>query len=160
MAKKIKNNEVDEKEISAKLEADYQHWVDVYFKFNKNGRLTSKQIKPHLTMGSAEVDAARMLGNVRVKELIEMKHAHIKMKEEIELSWIIENLNKVIIDCSLEQVERDDAGKITSKPDRANLIKAVDLLAKISGAYAPTKTEVSGEINNKIIKVSYKKDKE
>lgn len=119
-------------------------WVDAYFNHNFNGGLTSKSLKPHLSMESAMVEASKLLRKAKVQELIELKREHIRMRENVDLGFLISSLTKVVLDCEAEDTERDPAtGKIWSKPDRVNLIKAVDGLAKLAGYYTQ-KIDVSG----------------
>jgi hypothetical protein len=133
----------EDKEPIKKQELYQQQWVDTYFNTNLNGRMTSKFLKPHLTLDAAEVDAARMLGNARVKELIEIKQEQIRLKQEITLDFIVNGLKTIIYDVMQEEVERDNNGRITSKPDRKSALAAYQQLTKIAGFEAPKKQEVS-----------------
>jgi hypothetical protein len=133
----------EDKEQLKKQELYQQQWVDTYFNTNLNGRMTSKFLKPHLTLDAAEVDAARMLGNARVKELIEIKQEHIRIKQDVSLEFIVNGLKRIIMDVSEEMIERDDNGRITSKPDRKSALAAYQQLTKIAGFEAPKKQEVS-----------------
>jgi len=121
------------KETTIKKEITNERWVDAYFNHNFNGRLTSKSLNPDLTLESAEVHASRMLGNDKVKELIEIKHEQIRMKSNIDLEYIVSELKNIIIDVKQEQIERDENGKITSKPDRKSALMAIQQLSKIAG---------------------------
>jgi hypothetical protein len=133
----------EDKESIKKQELYQQQWVDTYFNTNLNGRMTSKFLKPHLTLDAAEVDAARMLGNARVKELIEIKQEQIRIKQEVTLEFIVNGLKSIIYDVMQEEVERDQDGRITSKPDRKSALAAYQQLTKIAGFEAPKKQEVS-----------------
>jgi hypothetical protein len=133
----------EDKEQLKKQELYQQQWVDTYFNTNLNGRMTSKFLKPHLTLDAAEVDAARMLGNARVKELIEIKQEDIRIKQDVSLEFIVNGLKRIIMDVSEEMIERDDNGRITSKPDRKSALAAYQQLTKIAGFEAPKKQEVS-----------------
>ena len=133
----------EDKEQLKKQEIYQEQWVDTYFNTNLNGRMTSKFLKPHLTLDAAEVDAARMLGNARVKELIEIKQEHIRIKQEVSLEFIVNGLKSIIFDVMQEDVERDDNGRITSKPDRKSALAAYQQLTKIAGFEAPKKQEVA-----------------
>lgn len=138
MAKKETN-----KEKLIKEEEYMIRWVDTYFNTNFNGRMTSKFLKPHLSLESCEVDAARMLGKDRVKELIAIKREQIRLQENVELSWVIKELQNIVFDVNQEDVERDDNGRITSKPDRRSKIEAIKTLAKICGLEAPKKVDMN-----------------
>jgi hypothetical protein len=133
----------EDKEQLKKQELYQQQWVDTYFNTNLNGRMTSKFLKPHLTLDAAEVDAARMLGNARVKELIEIKQEHIRIKQDVSLEFIVNGLKRIIMDVSEEMIERDDNGRITSKPDRKSALAAYQQLTKIAGFEAPKKQDIS-----------------
>ena len=125
MAKKKDNNELTPFE---------EQFLDVYFRMNFNGRLAMKSLKPHLTNESADVEASRLLSSVKFKDAIEMKQEQIRLKEEIELSWIIKELKNIVLDVNAEQIERDPVtGKIYDKPDRKSKIAALQQLAKIGG---------------------------
>ncbi len=123
-------------DVSLKLETEYQKWVDVYFNFNFNGKLTSKQLKPHLTMGSAEVDAARMLGNARVQEIIELKREQIRQRENIKLDFLIHQLTSIVLTEDTQEIERDANNEIIRSKTKSNnsaRIQAMNLLSKIAG---------------------------
>ncbi len=139
MAKTKENN----KEKLIKEEEYMIRWVDTYFNTNFNGRMTSKFLKPHLSLDSCEVDAARMLGKDRVKELIAIKREQIRIQENVELSWVIKELQNIVFDVNQEDIERDDNGRITSKPDRRSKIEAIKTIAKICGFEAPNKLDVT-----------------
>lgn len=138
------------KEDTLKKQELYQEqWVDTYFNTNFNGRMTSKFLKPHLSLESAEQDAARMLGNDRIKDLIAIKQEHIRIKQDVSLDFIVNGLKSIIFDVMQEEVERDDNGRITSKPDRKSALAAYQQLTKIAGFDAPKKIDVklSGNID-------------
>lgn len=121
------------KEENNKITPLEEQFVDIYFKMNFNGRLAIKQLKPHLTNESADVEASRMLSSVKVQDYVELKREQIRIKEEIELSWVVGQLKKIVIDVNAEQIERDANGKITDKPDRKSAIAALQQLSKIAG---------------------------
>lgn len=117
-----------------KLTPFEEQFLDVYFRMNFNGRLAMKQLKPHLSNESADVEASRLLSSVKVQDAIELKQEQIRMKEEIELAWIIKELKNIILDVNAEQIERDPiTGKIYDKPDRKSKIAALQQLSKIAG---------------------------
>jgi hypothetical protein len=138
------------KEDTLKKQELYQEqWVDTYFNTNFNGRMTSKFLKPHLSLESAEQDAARMVGNDRIKDLIAIKQEQIRIKQDVSLEFIVNGLKSIIFDVMQEEVERDDNGRITSKPDRKSALAAYQQLTKIAGFDAPKKIDVklSGNID-------------
>jgi hypothetical protein len=148
----------EDKELLIKQEMYQQQWVDVYFNTNFNGRMTSKFLKPHITLEAAEVDASRMLGNDKVKEMIVIKQEQIRLKEQITLDFIVNGLKSIIFDVMQEDIERDENGRITSKPDRKSALAAYQQLTKIAGFYAPKKIDVTtnGENINQIMWVENK----
>jgi hypothetical protein len=148
----------EDKELLIKQEMYQQQWVDVYFNTNFNGRMTSKFLKPHITLEAAEVDASRMLGNDKVKEMIVIKQEQIRLKEQITLDFIVNGLKSIIFDVMQEDIERDENGRITSKPDRKSALAAYQQLTKIAGFDAPKKIDVTtnGENINQIMWVENK----
>ena len=131
------------KKETIKKEITNERWVDAYFNHNFNGRLTSKSLYPDLTLESAEVHASRMLGNDKVKELIAIKHEEIRIKQEITLEFIVNGLKRIIYDVMQEEIERDENGKITSKPDRKSALAAYQQLTKIGGFESAKKVDVT-----------------
>jgi hypothetical protein len=124
----------EDKELLKKQELYYQQWVDTYFNNSFNGRITSKMLKPHLSLESAEVDAARMLGNDSIQELIELKKAQIKIKEDIKLEWIVKELKDVVFEIKQQEpVEYDAEGRVINKKNYKDLLGAINQLIKISG---------------------------
>lgn len=111
-----------------------KQFVDVYLNMNMNGRLAYKQLKPGVTNDSADALASKLLSSIRVSDYLEMKQEQIRMKEEIQLSWIVSELKNIILDVKAEQIERDPVtGKIYIKPDRKSALAALAQLSKIAG---------------------------
>ena len=67
--------------------------------------------------------------------MIAMKKEELRLKEEVKLEFLISELTSIIFDVKQEGIERDDNGRITSKPDRNSALKALDMLAKLGGYY-------------------------
>ena len=125
-----------------KLTDIQKRFVDIWFNMNFNGRLAYKQLHPNVTNESADVMASKILSLDKVKDYIELKHEQLRLKEEIKLSFIVGELTNIVLDVKEETVERDDNGRITSKPDRANAIKALQQLSKLGG-FETKKVDVS-----------------
>ena len=126
-----------------KLTPFQQQFVDIWFNMNFNGKLAYKQLKPNVSNQTAEVEASKLLRLPKVEDYIELKREQIRIKEEITLDFIVSGLKRIIYDVMQEQVERDDNGRITSKPDRKSALAAYQQLTKIAGFEAPKKQEVS-----------------
>ena len=150
MAKKKEETLIKEEEYMVR-------WTDTYFNCNFNGRITSKFLKPHLSLESAEVDAARMLGKDRIKELIAIKQQHIRIKEEISLAWIVSELKEIITDVKSQSDERDATGKLIARADTKSRLAAIAQLSKIAG-FETKKIDVTtnGESINKITWIEQK----
>jgi hypothetical protein len=111
-----------------------QQFVDVWFNMGFNGRLAYKQIKPGVTNETAEVNASKLLSLTKVQDYIELKREQIRIKEDIQLSWVVQELKSIILDVKQEQTERDPTtNKIYIKPDRKSALAALAQLSKIAG---------------------------
>jgi len=118
-------------------------FVDIWFNMNFNGKLAYKQLKPNVGNDTAEVEASKLLRLPKVQDYIELKREQIRIKEDITLDFIVSGLKSIIYDVMQEDIERDDNGRITSKPDRKSALAAYQQLTKIAGFEAPKKQEVS-----------------
>jgi phage terminase small subunit len=108
-------------------------------------------INNNVTNETAAQKACRILKRPNVKKFLDAKRKEILEKENIELSYIVQGLKKIIDEVSEETTERDPkTGRITNKPDRFAAIKAFEVLAKMGG-YVDKKQDVliqsTGEIN-------------
>ncbi len=111
-----------------------EQFLDVYIRMNNNGRLAYKSLKPGVKDTTADTEASKILSYPKVQSALEMKREQIRLKEEIELSWIIKELKNIVLDVNAEQIERDPVtGKIYDKPDRKSKIAALQQLSKIAG---------------------------
>ena len=135
-----------------------QQFVDTWFRMNFNGRLSYKQLKPNVTKETAEVEASKILSKPKVQEYVELKREQIRLKEEVELGWLVNELKNVVYDVNQEDTERDANGRITAKPDRRSKLEAIKILAKIAGLEAPAKLDVTtnGESINQITWIEQK----
>ena len=126
-----------------KLTPFQEQFVDIWFNMNFNGKLAYKQLKPNVSTETAEVEASKLLRLPKVQDYIELKREQIRIKQEITLDFIVSGLKSIIYDVMQEEVERDQDGRITSKPDRKSALAAYQQLTKIAGFEAPKKQEVS-----------------
>jgi hypothetical protein len=126
-----------------KLTPFQEQFVDIWFNMNFNGKLAYKQLKPNVSNDTAEVEASKLLRLPKVQDYIELKREQIRIKQEITLDFIVSGLKSIIYDVMQEEVERDQDGRITSKPDRKSALAAYQQLTKIAGFEAPKKQEVS-----------------
>lgn len=135
-----------------------ERFLDTYMNMNFNGTLAYLSLKPHVQRNTAEVESSKILSKPKSQDYLDMKKEHIRLKEEVKLEFLVQELKKIVLDVASESIERDDNGRITSKPDRANAIKAIDLLAKLAGHNQPQKIDVTtnGENINQIIWVEKK----
>jgi hypothetical protein len=120
-----------------------EQFVDIWFNMQFNGKLAFKQLKPNVTNETAEVEASKLLRLPKVQDYIELKKEQIRVKQEITLDFIVNGLKSIIYDVMQEEVERDDNGRITSKPDRKSALAAYQQLTKIAGFEAPKKQDIS-----------------
>jgi hypothetical protein len=138
--KVLKNKKIVEEE---KITPFQTQFVDIWFNLGFNGKLAYKQLKPNVTNETATVEASKILTLPNVQDYIELKREHIRLKEEITLDFIVNGLKTIIFDVMQEEVERDDNGRITSKPDRKSALAAYQQLTKIAGFEAPKKQDIS-----------------
>lgn len=121
-----------------------EQFVDCYFNSNFNGSMAILKLKPQLTPGSAATIANRMLNNVEVQKAIELKKEIIRSKSEIKLEDNIAHLNRLIYELQSEASTNYDAdGKQIAKRDNNALIKAIDMLNRLAGYYAPVKQDLT-----------------
>ena len=135
-----------------------EQFVDIWFNMQFNGKLAYKQLKPNVTNQTAEVEASKLLRLPKVQDYIAIKQEQIRLKQEITLDFIVNGLKNIIFDVMQEDIERDDNGRITSKPDRKSALAAYQQLTKIAGFDAPKKIDVTtnGENINQITWVENK----
>jgi hypothetical protein len=138
MAKTTKKKEDD------KITPFEQQFVDVWFRMNFNAKLAYKSLKPNVSMSTAETEGPAILRKPQIQEYIEMKKEHIRLKEEVELGWIIKELKDIVFDINANDHTAFDAeGKPLNKTDHRAKIEAIKTLAKITGLEAPKKVDVT-----------------
>jgi hypothetical protein len=121
------------KEEDNKLTPFQEQFVNIWFK-HFNGRLAYKQLKPHVKNETADVEASKLLSLPKVNDAIELKREQIRIQEEVELSWIIKELKKIVYDINTNDFTTFDAeGKALNKTDHRAKIEAIKTLAKIGG---------------------------
>ena len=139
MAKKTNKEKEDDK-----LTTFQQQFIDIWFRMNFNGRLAYKQLKPHVTNETADAEASRILSTEKAKDYIELKKEQIRIKEEVELSWIVSQLKSIVEDITTQDITRfDDEGRPLNKTDHRAKIEAIKTLAKIAGLEAPIKQDIT-----------------
>ena len=74
------------------------------------------------------VHSARMLVNVSVKAAIDERRAQLMTDTEDKVAWLVERLTAEAVD--------GDNGEATR-------VRALEIIGKVYGAYAPEKTEIS-----------------
>lgn len=132
------------KEEEDKLTPFQQQFIDIWFRMNFNGRLAYKQLKPHVTNETADAEASRILSTEKAKDYIELKKEQIRIKEEVELSWIVSQLKNIVYDINTQDITRfDNEGRPLNKTDHRAKIEAIKTLAKITGLEAPSKMDVT-----------------
>jgi hypothetical protein len=132
MPKKTKNIEVDVN--NPKLTPFEKQFVDIWFNMNFKGRLAYKQLKPDVTNESADTRAALILSLQKVKDYIELKQEQIRLKEEVKLDFLVNELKNIVYDINTEDVRAvDENGRVLNKPDYKAKIAAIQTLAKLAG---------------------------
>lgn len=129
-------------------------FIDIWFNMGFNGRLSYKQLKPNVLNSTADAESSRILASEKAIDYIELKHAHIKMKQEIKLEVLINQLNEIMLTQDTEEIERGGDGEIIRRKTKTNnsaRIQAMNLLSKIGGFDSPKRLDITtnGEsINN------------
>lgn len=104
-------------------------FIDEYIKNGRNGQDAYLLIHPKSSKEAAKTSAARLLSNANVQSVLKFKLAEYKEKYEITKEFLIENLKWAVNDAKEEN-------------DKKNLIKAVEVLAKMCGLNEPEKQEI------------------
>jgi phage terminase small subunit len=118
----------EEENLPVELSKNHEQFVDEYFKNGLNATQAYLAVYPGSSYENANKHACRLVVNGGVQLAIQKKYAELQTRNEIAIDEIISKVKKLIDECE------GDA-------DRKNLIKAIDLLNKMVGAYAPTKVE-------------------
>lgn len=110
-------------------------FLSIYMQNGFNGTGAYILAKPNVSYDAARTEASKLLKKEHIQKELEIRKLALRNKENIELSFLVQNLKSVIYDVMQEETERDDNGRIISKPDRQNLLKSIDILAKLGGHY-------------------------
>lgn len=122
----------------SELTPKQSRFVDEYM-IDLNGKQAA--IRTGYSAKTAEVQASRLLSNVKVKAEISKRQAITAAKFELTKDNMINELIDLIQSCKKEGID----GKGVIK-DRGNWNKAIDLLNKLGGLYEPEKIEHSGSL--------------
>ncbi len=114
--------------------------IDEWFNNNFNNRLAFLKVKPEYSIESADSSMSRLLSDDKSKAYIEYKKEQRRQKSEVTLDYLVDNLKKIVSDVAMEDTERTKDGRLICKPDRTNMIKAIDLLSKLTGYQDTRKT--------------------
>ena len=114
--------------------------IDEWFNNNFNNRLAFLKVKPEYSIESADSSMSRLLSDDKSKAYIEYKKEQRRQKSEVTLDYLVDNLKKIVSDVAMEETERTETGRLVCKPDRTNMIKAIDLLSKLTGYQDTRKT--------------------
>ena len=117
-----------------------QAFADRFISNGENATVAYMLTKPNSSLQSARVQAHRILHKPEVQKYLELRKQDIANRENIDLGFLVTHMKNIMFDVAQEQVERDERGRITSKPDRQSSIKAADLLAKLAGFYNDKQT--------------------
>ena len=114
-------------------------FCDAYLTNGFNG--TQACITAGYSPKTAKEQATRLLTNVHVQEYIKDKQKPLAEKFKVTREYLVEKLNNVILDDVKDSV----------------YIKAIEVLAKMTGLNEPEKIELSGGIEQKIkVNVAFK----
>lgn len=127
-----------------------QGFIDRYLSNGYNGTVAYMLASPNVSENVARVEASRLLKNPKITRYLILKKQEIANKEDIQLSFLVNNAKNIIFDIAQETTERDAEGRIISKPDRANALKAMEFLAKLAGYFEKKPAiniQSNGEVN-------------
>jgi phage terminase small subunit len=122
-----------------KLTPKQSAFVDAYC--SNGGNASQAMIKAGYSPKNTDVNGARMLVNDSIKKAIQIRQKPIAEKFKVTREYLVEKLNNVIMDDVKDSV----------------YIKAIEVLAKMTGLNEPEKIELSGGIEQKIkVSVNFK----
>lgn len=114
------------------LNKQQEQFVERYFQLGLNATKAYQEAY-NCDYESANASASRLLVNVSVQTAIEKKYSELQQRNSIKIDEIIFELKNLI-----EETKEDG--------DRKNLLRSLDQLSKIIGAYAPIKTEQLNQV--------------
>lgn len=139
-------------EIKEELTLFEQQFIDTWFTVNFNGSLAYKRLKPHVTDGTATVEASKILTKPNVKDYIEEKRETVRKAQEITLEYIVGNLKDVIEDAKAEAELTDEEGRPLNRNDRKSILTALAQLSRLGG-YDIKKVDITSK--GESIKISF-----
>jgi phage terminase small subunit len=122
-------------------------FLSIYISNGFNATAAYLLASPGVQYETAKTEGNKLLTKPHVQNSLELRKLEIRNAENIELSFLVKALKGVIYDVQSEGTERSADGRITSKPSRQDLIKAVDTLAKLAGLYTQ-KVDVTSNGND------------
>lgn len=106
--------------------------LEEYLKNGFNGTEAYLVAYPDVNRNTAKTNGSKVIKHPLVQAEIMKYQMNNKKKNDIEISYIIENLMEIV-----------ESSKLDDKVDRISILKALDQLSKISGLYVTNiKTEV------------------
>ena len=98
-----------------------KQFADIWFRI-RNGRVSYKRLKPEVKDTTADTEACKLLSLPKIKNYLEEKEIELRLKEEVELSWVVTQLKNIVYDINTnDHTVFDDDGKALNKTDhRAN----------------------------------------
>ena len=117
-----------------KLTPKQSAFVDAYC--SNGGNATQACITAGYSVKTAQEQGSRLLSNVIIQNAIQLRQKPIAEKFKVTREYLVEKLNNVIMDDVKDSV----------------YIKAIEVLAKMTGLNEPQKIELSGTIKTKIVR--------
>jgi len=122
-----------------KLTPKQSAFVDAYC--SNGGNATQACITAGYSVKTAQEMGAQNLSKLIIKNAIQLRQKPISEKFKVTREYLVEKLNNVIVDDMKDSV----------------YIKAIEVLAKMTGLNEPEKIELSGGIEQKIkVSVNFK----
>jgi phage terminase small subunit len=109
-----------------------------------NASAAYQKIYPNVNELTARANGARLLAKDNIKEFINSKQQETSTRNNITKDQIL----TVVFDI------------MSNAPKHSDRLKASEILLKALGMNMPEKTEISGGMENKIIKIKYKSDED
>ena len=110
------------------LSPQHTQFINEYFANSMNATQAYLATYPNSSYETACANASKLLSNANIQIAVQKKFAELQAQSNTTILDITDKLNKII-----EQSEQ--------KQDHSTTLKALDLLAKLLGAYAPKRIE-------------------
>lgn len=131
------------------LNPRHQAFADEYLANGRNGYLAYIKVYGEKeNRNVAEANASRLLSNAKVKEYIEVRSENIAEALGIDFEWLLREQKDIYYMAKHKVYYNLNGEEMGESPDFGNANKALDQLAKLIGAYAPTKSENKHEITD------------